>query len=212
MIEKILFDKETYIWKTKLDFSSNKTELLNEAKQIIDNSEITDYDAYTHFSITKDEKNLKKIIENNYLNKTLKLGINWCSKILETDYNIEYDSIIYDSWINVVRAKKPKQFMFKDKNKKFYHNHVELTPKYKPFFTFVYYIQMPNNLQNDDGKLYVKRNSEYSILPEEDDLIIMEGNLPHSPMVALNSDFDRIVLACNISFETDGKLENKNLI
>ena len=70
-------------------------------------------------------------------------------------------------------------------------------------YTFVYYIQMPNILEGEDGVLYFKgnNNKEYWILPEEDDLIIMPGYMPHAPNNAPKSKIDRIVLAGNIGFE-----------
>jgi len=64
---------------------------------------------------------------------------------------------------------------------------------------------MPNRLRpgTDDGIIYFKSNKgvEYSILPEEDDLIIMPGDMPHFPMNASESTIDRIVLAGNVGFE-----------
>ena len=61
---------------------------------------------------------------------------------------------------------------------------------------------MPDNLSNDDGVLYLKGdNKEYSILPEEGDLIIMKADMPHAPTTALNSSKDRIVLAGNVGLE-----------
>jgi cupin superfamily acireductone dioxygenase involved in methionine salvage len=62
---------------------------------------------------------------------------------------------------------------------------------------------MPNVMNNEDGVLYFrsKNGKEYWVRPEEDDLIIMEGDMPHSPNNSPNSTIDRIVLAGNIGFE-----------
>ncbi len=62
---------------------------------------------------------------------------------------------------------------------------------------------MPDVMNGDDGVLYFKSKEgiEYFIRPEEDDLIIMKGDMPHSPNEAPDSTLDRIVLAGNIGFE-----------
>jgi hypothetical protein len=62
---------------------------------------------------------------------------------------------------------------------------------------------MPNVMNEEDGVLYFKgeNGKDYWIRPEEDDLIIMPGNMPHSPNNAPNSIVDRIVLAGNVGFE-----------
>jgi cupin superfamily acireductone dioxygenase involved in methionine salvage len=61
---------------------------------------------------------------------------------------------------------------------------------------------MPDVINDDHGVLYFKskEGKEYWILPEEDDLIIMEGDMPHAPNHAPNSNLDRIVLAGNVGF------------
>ena len=87
-----------------------------------------------------------------------------------------------------------------------YHIHTELSKlhgAFIPYYTWVYYIQMPDVMQGEDGVLYFKGkdNIEYWIRPEEDDLIIMEGWMPHSPNSAPNSTIDRVVLAGNVGFE-----------
>jgi hypothetical protein len=63
---------------------------------------------------------------------------------------------------------------------------------------------MPDVMNDEDGVLYFKSidGKEYYIKPEEDDLIIMEGNVPHSPNNAPQSTIDRIVLAGNVGFDS----------
>jgi hypothetical protein len=58
-------------------------------------------------------------------------------------------------------------------------------------------------MYNEDGVLYImsKSGKEYFIMPEEDDLIIMEADVPHSPNNAPNSTLDRIVMAGNVGFD-----------
>ena len=51
-----------------------------------------------------------------------------------------------------------------------------------------------NNFRGDNKK-------EYWIRPEEDDIIVMEGWMPHAPNNAPKSTIDRVVLAGNVGFE-----------
>ena len=137
------------------------------------------------------------------LDEIIKIGIDECKKLYE-ELNILYNKINTDSWINVIRAKNPVQKNFYSDDK--YHTHTEINKENKQFFphyTYVYYIQMPDVMNENDGVLYFKgkNKKEYWIRPEEDDLIIMEGNMPHSPNNAPNSTIDRIVLAGNVGFD-----------
>jgi hypothetical protein len=58
-------------------------------------------------------------------------------------------------------------------------------------------------MNGDDGVLYFlgKNGKEYWLRPEEDDLIIMDADVPHSPNSAPNSTLDRIVMAGNVGFD-----------
>jgi hypothetical protein len=71
---------------------------------------------------------------------------------------------------------------------------------------------MPNNLEDNDGVLYMEDvdKSIFSILPEEGDIIIMAGDLPHVPNYAPSSTKDRIVLAGSVRMDLS-KL-NKSII
>ncbi len=71
---------------------------------------------------------------------------------------------------------------------------------------------MPNNLYDNDGVLFMEDVDKniFSILPEEGDIIIMKGDLPHVPNYAPNSTVDRIVLAGSIRM--DFSKFNKSLI
>ena len=58
-------------------------------------------------------------------------------------------------------------------------------------------------IERINGVLYFrgkKSGKEYHILPRENDLIIMEGDVDHAPNFTPQSVDDRIVLAGNIGF------------
>jgi hypothetical protein len=71
---------------------------------------------------------------------------------------------------------------------------------------------MPDNLDGDDGVLFVKglEDKIYSYLPKEGEIVIMDGNIYHVPNSAPNSTKDRVVVAGNVGFTFDK--QTKSLI
>lgn len=68
-------------------------------------------------------------------------------------------------------------------------------------WTYTFYVQMPDNLKENDGYLYFKTDNgiEHSVLPQEGDLIIFPGSLAHRPETNKNSTVDRVVLAAMVT-------------
>ena len=68
-------------------------------------------------------------------------------------------------------------------------------------YTWVFYIQIPENLIGDDGKILFQTedNVEHKILPENGDLFFFPTDLPHRPEINKNSEKPRIVLAGNFA-------------
>lgn len=210
-MEKIYFDKDTFIWKTKANLSKEKKFLIEKTKLIIKNKKgkpESKTDAYGY----KDSKSILNfqgdLTIKNTLDEIIQKGIDCCVELYKETNNPTYDSINFDSWVNVVRSKKPKQIQFKhneiEEIDKF-HIHTELSKSmggFIPTYTWVYYIQMPDVMENEDGVLYFKskKGEEYFIKPEEDDLIIMPADMPHAPNNAPKAKINRIVLAGNVGF------------
>jgi hypothetical protein len=208
-MKKIYFDDSTFIWKTKLNRIENKSLFLKEAYGVINSMPFLKTDGFEYKKYDKNINFIGQIEINKKLDEIVKLSIDVCKELYtESNTNI-FNRINTDSWINVVRSKNPVQIQFKHKEIKGinkYHTHTELNKKNKSFFphyTYVYYIQMPDVMEEEDGVLYFmgENKNEYWIRPEEDDLIIMPGWMPHAPNNAPNSTIDRIVLAGNIGFE-----------
>ena len=208
-MEKLYFDDTTYIWKTKLNRVKDKSTFLKEAYSIIESQPDVKTDG---FGFKKEwNNNLNFIgdinIETN-LDDVIQKGINLCKELYE-EKNIPYNKINTDAWVNVVRSQNPVQLQFKHNELKSvdkFHVHTDInkeTKSFSPNYTYVYYIQMPDVMNGEDGVLYFrgKNMKEYWIRPEEDDLIIMEADMPHSPNNAPNSTIDRIVIAGNVGFE-----------
>jgi len=209
MIEKIYFDDTTYIWKTKLNLVENKSKLLKESYELIKSMPENTTDGFGYTRIWNNDLNfIGNIDVESCIDKIVQSGINECKKLWE-ETNSSYNKINIDAWVNVVRSINPKQIQFKYNEIKGvdkYHSHTEINKKNKnfyPHYTYVYYIQMPDVMEGEDGVLYFKgeNNKEYWIRPEEDDLIIMHGHMPHTPNNAPKSTIDRVVIAGNIGFE-----------
>lgn len=208
-MEKIYFDDTTFIWKTKLNRSNDKLDFLNESYSIIESLPNVKTDGFGY--IKEWGENLNFVGEVNIktkLDEIVQMGINHCKKLYE-EKNITYNKINTEVWVNVVRSTNPVQIHLKHEELKGidkYHVHTEINKDIKsfvPHYTYVYYIQMPDVMNGEDGVLYFrgKNKKEYWIRPEEDDLIIMEGDMPHAPNTAPNSTVDRIVLAGNVGFD-----------
>lgn len=79
-----------------------------------------------------------------------------------------------------------------------FHHHLKMEDgNIRGEWSYTFYVQMPDNLKGNDGKLIFKDEDglEYSILPEEGDLFIFDAKHLHSPATNLSSKLDRIVLA-----------------
>jgi hypothetical protein len=208
-METIYFDDTTYIWKTKLNRIDDKSLFLKEAYDVINSMPGIKTDGFGYTNYDNSINFIGEININKKLDEVVQLGINLCKELYtESNSNI-FNRINTDSWINMVRSKNPVQIQFKHTEIKGidkYHTHTEINKQQKSFvpnYTYVYYIQMPDIMNEEDGVLYFKGNNdkEYWIRPEEDDLIIMPGDMPHAPNNAPNSTIDRIVLAGNVGFE-----------
>ena len=204
-MEKIFFDEDTFIWKTKLYFVNKKDSIMSNVNDIINiNSEIKT-DNYKYKKSSKSFTFDGALDVKNELDEIINKSIELCKEL----YGKEYNQINYACWINVIRSINPVQIQFKHKSLKDvnkYHIHTDIqkqTNMFYPNFTWVYYVQMPDVMEGEDGVLYIKGmdEKEYWIRPEEDDLIIMMGDLPHAPNNSPKAKINRIVLAGNVGFE-----------
>jgi len=208
-MEKLYFDDSTYIWKTKLNKISNKDTLLREANFVIESQPDIKTDGFGYKKEWNNNINFTgEITIETKMDEIIQMGIDYC-KDLYKERNVVYNKINTDAWVNVVRSTNPVQIQFKHEELKGvdkFHVHTDINKEMKsfiPHYTYVYYVQMPDVMNGEDGVLYFrgKNNKEYWIRPEEDDLIIMEADMPHSPNNAPNSTVDRIVVAGNVGFD-----------
>ena len=206
-MEKIYFDEQTYIWKTQFDISHIKNDVLKECFYIMEEVGELPGDGFGFFNEWKENIDFDGNFETTMkIDEIVKEGIKCCKKIFNENKGLPYNKLNTDAWINVVRAKNPKQPNFATKTEIVMHNHTDLNHKnkmFRPDYTYVHYVQMPDNLEGNDGVLYIEGMGGviHNILPKENDIIIMEAHTPHVPASARKSTKDRIVIAGNVGFE-----------
>jgi hypothetical protein len=194
-LEILNLDNITKIYKTKIEY--DKVSLI---KELILNTEISFDTTINTIDVSKLQSPIiiqpgiqsPIIINSHNIQKILNFAVNKLKNQFNIDKNEPY---LLDGWI------------YQSKNNNtltLYHNHITNTLKkqidsLQNDWSFVFYVQMPNNLKNDDGHLYFKSKSgiEYSILPEEGDLFIFPADLQHKPATNTNSTLDRFVIAAN---------------
>ena len=209
-MEKIQYDDSTYLYKTKLNFINLKNDLVKEANLIRERrKDINKTDGLAYMEFYNDLNFNGNFKTKNTLDIICKEGIQKCKELYIMETGLDVNLINVEIWINVVRSKEPIQINFVDgelsQNNR-YHVHTEISKaqkKFSPIYTFVYYIQMPDIMEDDDGYLFIQGEDgvEYRIMPEEDDFIVMPGNIPHSPNNAPKATIDRIVVAGNVRFD-----------
>ena len=148
-MEKIIFDENTFIWKEKLNLVSYKDLILKEVSNLIDISSEheKERDAYTIHMFGIDF--MGNIITNCKLDDICQLGINQSINV----YTEQFNKVNFDAWINVVRSKNPVQHKLREKK---YHTHTKIKEQrgeFFPHYTYVYYIQMPDIMDGEDGVL-----------------------------------------------------------
>lgn len=100
-------------------------------------------------------------------------------------------------------------FISTDKNSEsLYHDHtyyMKEEPAIGSTYTYVYYLQMPDNLEGDEGKIFFdldeNDDTAFKYLPKEGEMLIFPGYVPHRPAINPNSTKSRVVIAGNIAFQ-----------
>lgn len=191
-MEKIQLGEYINLYKVNYNPTSSKENILKSVSELIKlQPENRSSDAYTYLKNRFSE-----------IDEIEKRGIEICLEIEGVSLDQTY---YYDTWVNRVKAENPVQRFGAMIFGHPYHNHTEINKtmlRYKPKYTFIYYVQMPDNLQDDEGHLVLRDvdGNVYSILPKEGEFIIHESNVDHYPKEAAQSRVDRIVVAGNVGF------------
>ena len=192
-METILLNDEVIMYKTRYNSVYSNDNIVSILEKIIKERKDNKNNAFT---LSGKEEGISDIIN---------FGIEQCKAIINQN-NLNHNEIWGDFWINKIDKKsliENKKMYAHSIEDAVYHSHTELNKdlnRYIPNYTFVYYVQMPNNLNNLEGSLLVKNSKEdvYTFHPKENDFIIMKSDTPHCPLGSFNSTKDRIVIAGNI--------------
>lgn len=191
-MENILLNGETILYKTTYISKTKQDKLITILENEIEKLPLVKNEA---FSISLKTEGVSDIID---------FGIKCCTELFKNN-GLAYNEVWADIWINRIKSETTYQKVGINKESAVYHMHTELSndlKKFTPNYTFVYYIQMPDNLSNLEGALLIKnsKGDVYTYHPNEFDFIIMDAAVPHSPMASPNSTKDRLVVAGNIGF------------
>lgn len=209
-MEKIIFDENVVLYKTKTESDELLKNVLRDIDIFLKSVPYSPKDNYTYMGDWSSFDFQNEMKPNNSIEEIIKFGMQSCFELRSENSEL-FNKINVNSWVNVVKKGKPKQDNFKKNDVVTLHNHIELqklVESFYPTYTFVYYAQMPDNLKDNEGTLIMggKDGQRYHYLPQEGDLLIMEGHLPHSPNKSPNSTKDRIVIAANVGFENSKKI------
>jgi hypothetical protein len=191
------------IEKYKIDYPYDKQILISQLKKNINlySSQTGDYDSpgiQTPLGlVTKEITFIKEIATKKAIDYLKKNGI--------IDTVIDY---CLETWVFISRN-ETKQSLW--------HDHLKMGGKYKNSIitdlTFTYYVQMPNNLNGNEGMFsYSFDKNEFSVLPEEDELFLFSSKILHKPEISPNSTKDRIVIAGNFKFNVSNVKEKNTLL
>jgi hypothetical protein len=191
-METISLGGETILYKTTYVSNTKQTDLIKILENEIEKQPLVVNEA---FSVSLKTEGVEDIID---------FGIKCCTELFISK-GLVYNERWADIWINRIKNGTTYQKVVTNPEDAIYHIHTELVTDFKKFIpncTFVYYVQMPNNLKENEGTLLVKnsKGDVYTYHPKEFDFIIMNADVPHSPMGAPNSTKDRLVIAGNIGF------------
>jgi hypothetical protein len=180
MIEEIKLNKIVSIYKTKIQIS-DLNKLISDIKLNLD--------------VSINTKNPSKSIPG--IQSSVVISTPTIREITEKIINVLFENFNIDKNIPYITH----QWVYISDKKNTYcgfHSHDKENNTNIPLqWAYTYYVQMPDNLIGDDGKLVFKLddNTTQSILPENGDLLIFPTTLLHAPMTNTKSNIERIVFA-----------------
>lgn len=132
--------------------------------------------------------------QNEEVKNSLRTIITLILNTFLNSYTTTDVDFVIEAWINMVCYEQEYTY-----NSNF-HNHYQMNlGNVISDKSIIFYIQMPNNLQNDDGVLFYEDEDKVKlILPKNGQMIVMDSKTYHVPNIAPFTTIDRIVLGINI--------------
>lgn len=122
---------------------------------------------------------------------------------IQRDWRLLYSDTLESHWIYISGNDNPYAPWHK-------HHWVAEVDNIEPHWTYVFYAEMPENLEGTDGRLYFRLDhdpsTEYWILPRENTFLVFPSLLDHKPETAQKAAKKRIVMAGNYWFDYGQKI------
>lgn len=197
-IEEIKFSDSLTIYKTKYNWKYGKEDFIKK----ID---------INYYMVGLTDINTSKIfLTCNEFDSVHNISFEVCKKLSNIDEDTWDNTYINNMWV----YRQSSNYSYED-----YHAH-----KYPIASNFIenevlntwtscFYLKIPSDLVGDEGKIFFKdsQNNEFSLLPEEGDMLFFGADVLHKPKPSPNSKTDRISICSNYSFEIP-KLKNKRTL
>jgi hypothetical protein len=204
MIDKIEIDKDVFVYRIKKTLIHSKDEILNKIEK---NS------TYANIKQLKEDGSYNVGIQSPFIIRCNELNEieNTANEIAKEIYG--YDSFINNTWSFMLES--DYKFPLKNEDENGWHDHLKVfalnNKLYKSNVTFIYYLQLPNNLKNDDGMLSFRINNGkiIRIMPEEGEYVVFSSDVMHRAELSPNSTIPRIVIAGNIHFVKNIKIKKE---
>lgn len=195
MIDKIEIDDNIFVYRVKKTLVHSKDEILSKIEQ------------------NGSYANIKQLKRNGSYNVGIQAPfIMNCDELNEVEYTANqiakeiygYDSFINNTWSLILNP--DYKFPSNNQDENGWHDHLSVYALNKEHYdsniTFVYYLQIPNNLKNDDGMLSFKTNGGNisRIMPEEGEYVFFSSDILHRAELSPDSTIPRVVIAGNMHF------------
>lgn len=179
---KQIFSSSFTIYKTRID-NFNQEKLIKELRYNIDVNENTKYPEKTNPGIQSGI-----VLTGGEISKINNIVCNYMNEFIYKSENL----YSFNNWVYL----SSRENLYSG-----FHTHTNMDIlKTKGEWTWTFYVQMPDNLKGDDGRIVFKSDTdEFSILPTEGDLLVFPASTKHMPITNTSSDRERIVFAGTLS-------------
>lgn len=206
-IEHIKLNENIQVYKAKFDWKYPQDSLITKVKQNLSYIGMDDLTTSNFHIQSKEVNYLKEYCRN--------IGIEILGHKVE-----DISSWAEQFWIYLSdRTTHVDEFEAKAL---LYHDHpITLTTvttrpitRIKTELTYCFYLNVPNDLKGDDGKLMFmdKDGNEVGIRPETGDIIFFNPLYLHKPNFIPSSNQKRIVICSNLTVKLDEDLKKESLI
>jgi hypothetical protein len=204
MIDKIEIDKDVFVYRIKKTLIHSKDEILSKIEQNGSYATIRQLKKDGSYNVGIQSPLIMNCDELNEVEYT-------ANKIAKEIYG--YDSFINNTWSLILNS--DYKFPINNQDIAGWHDHKSVyainSEYYDSSVTFTYYLQLPNNLKNNEGMLSFKVSGGKIIkmMPEEGEYIFFSSDILHRGELSPNSTIPRIVIAGNIHFVENIKIKKE---